>query len=258
MPDLLLAINIGNTNTQLGFFTSVNKPIILESASNQSLEQFFSQWPRGHGNELASSVRTVLMVSVNPRIENILEDWCKRLFKLSPLKTDRDFKIPIPILVDEPDKVGRDRLLNALAAYERVRQPCLVLNFGTAITFNVISGKGEFLGGAIAPGIKMMTESLHKNCAFLPLVEPAPAKTALGKNTQQAIQAGIYFGSAGLINSLIDKILAETKSTLGPNPQILATGGDAEFVAPLVPRIKEIIPTLTLEGLILAFNKHRA
>lgn len=258
MPDLLLAINIGNTNTQLGFFSSLHKPLILEKASNDGLEKFFKQWPRQQDTKLISSVRTVLMVSVNPHIESILDDWIKHLFKLTPLKPDQDFKIPMPILVDEPAKVGRDRLLSALAAYERLHQSCLIVSFGTATTFNVVSAKGEFLGGAIAPGIQMMTESLHKNCAFLPRAEPTPVQVVIGKNTQQAIQAGTYFGSIGLINHLIDKILAEGKSTLGSNPKIIATGGGAELIAPSIPRITQIIPTLTLEGLILAFNKHRA
>lgn len=255
--DLILAVDIGNTNTQLGVFTGDRNLITHQRVSNQRLKDFFKRWRSGPGlniPRIVSAVKYVLMVSTNPRIESILKKWVKNVFKIKTLKPDKDFPIPIPILVDEPAKVGRDRLLNALAGYERKHQATVVIDFGTAITFNVVSTQGEFLGGVIAPGINMMARALHQDCILLPLIKPKPIEQTIGKNTQQAIQSGIYLGTIGLVNLTLDKIISELKST----PHIIATGGDAELIVPALPLIKETTPTLTLEGLVLAFTKRKS
>ncbi|MCK5578479.1 MAG: type III pantothenate kinase [Planctomycetes bacterium] len=257
MPELILAIDIGNTNIHFGIFTTAKKLIAEEKIDHKRLKQFLKQWQKNikplhlSQSEIVSSVRTILLASTRPETDPILNQWANRVFKTKPLRFHHDFKAPCPILVNEPKKVGVDRILNALAAYEKTQRATVVIDFGTAITFDVVSDRGEFLGGAIAPGLDLMTRSLHQNCSLLPLIKPKPVSQVIGKNTAAAMQAGLYFGTIGLVNQILDRITQEFKKT----PAIIATGSNAFLFKSALPKIKKIIPTLTLEGLILAYLK---
>ncbi|MEK7448867.1 MAG: type III pantothenate kinase [Planctomycetota bacterium] len=283
MPELILAIDIGNTNIHFGIFTCNQQLVAQENIAHRQLNTFLKQWKRnikitpssppggmvkttagpdkiGAGpdalspGEIVSSVRTGLISSTRPRTNPTLNQWVRRVFRIKPLQFNKDFKSPIPVLVDEPEKVGSDRILNAIAAYERTKQTTVVIDFGTAITFDVISQRGEFLGGVIAPGINLMARGLHRDCALLPLIKPEIATRPIGKNTTGAMQAGLYFGTIGLANQIIDEIIKEL-DTGHRLPKIVATGRDAELFKTALPKIQQFIPGLTLEGLLLAYLK---
>lgn len=303
MKDLILALDIGNTSIHLGVFTypshrGIPELIARENILTEKAEKFLKQWqkrrpdlPRRQTDpcvgtpftnpRIVSSVRLALMASTHPKSNALIEHWVKEVFRIKPLKVREDFKIPMPILVDEPSQVGADRLLNAWAAHyltspdippRRVRDT-LVIDFGTAITLDIVSKAGEFLGGVIAPGITSMARALHQDCALLPLIQPRPVDPvrsnpdtkcrdaspagwtsnrvdrAIGKNTEQAMQSGLYLGTVGSIQYLVQRISKELKK----RPYIIATGSDARLMKPGLPFIKKIIPDLTLKGLVLAY-----
>ncbi|MEK7309913.1 MAG: type III pantothenate kinase, partial [Planctomycetota bacterium] len=183
---MILAIDIGNTNTHLAFFASpayaersaAGRPdriIASESIPNTSLNTTFlgKVLKINGGKKITSKVRTILLCSTNPEIEPIINEWSKKVFKIKPLKAGKDFEIPIANRTDVPEKVGQDRLLNVFAARKMVsgNKAIIVISCGTAITFDVVNSRGEFLGGAIAPGISMMAKALYQNCALLPWVK---------------------------------------------------------------------------------------
>lgn len=260
MKDLILALEIGNTSIHLGFFTHPSprehpKLIAQENILTAQALKFFKRW-RHHreslpfaGSRISSSVKLALMSSARPATDKIVEHWVKEVFRIKPLQARKDFRIPLSLMVDEPSKVGVDRLLNAFAAYHLTRKLTLVIDFGTAITLDIVSAQGEFLGGLIAPGLTSMTRTLHQDCALLPLIRPRPTKRAIGKNTEQAMQAGLYLGTIGLIRYLVQKISEELKR----HPYIIATGGEAKLMKRDLPFVKKIIPDLTLQGLVLAY-----
>jgi type III pantothenate kinase len=271
--DLILAINIGNSNIHFGIFSpsrdggyhKESNLIAREKIPTTRAEQFFRSWRRERrlsppnvfgAPKIISSVRQVLLASTHPTTDRLVTHWSKEVFGLKTLRAGRDFRIPMPVLVDEPGRVGVDRLLNTFAAYQITHKLTLVIDFGTAITFDIVSERGEFLGGVIAAGINTMARALHNDCALLPLIKPTVVDKAIGKNTEEAMQSGIYLGTVGLIKYLVEKITAE----LGKKPQIIATGGDAELLKPDpqgrrggdLPMIGQIIPDLTLRGLVLS------
>jgi type III pantothenate kinase len=270
----ILAISIGNSNCHLAVFKEdkmVGRGII-------SAEDIHKISANRHLKALSrAKIDRALMVSTNPRAEKYLVQWVKKSFGLKLLKAGRDFKVPMPVRVKEPGKVGMDRLLNAFAAYQKTKKLTLVIDFGTAVTFDVVSARGEFLGGAIATGLATMARALHNDCALLPLIKPTRAKKAIGKNTVEAMNAGVYLGWVGITKYLVERIREEA----GKKLYVIATGGDAEQQRgataesrlkrgrPRSPALRdeggaelvkgsrigidEIMPYLTLRGLILAY-----
>ena len=256
MKSLIMAISIGNTNITFGIYTDKNELIAHDKIPNLRASRFFKDWKARKdsgqiaSDKIVSAVSHVLTVATNPTVDRLVSHWVKDVFHLKPLRFRNDFTVPMPVLVKEPEKVGGDRLLNAFAAYKRTNALTLVVDFGTAITFNVVSGKGEFLGDAIAPGFNSLAKALHEDCALLPLVTPRITHTAIGKNTEDAIGSGIYFGALGLAANIIDKIISQ----LGKKPVVIATGGDTVLLKGQLPVIDEIIPDLTLIGLVQSYR----
>jgi type III pantothenate kinase len=166
------------------------------------------------------------------------------------LKIGREIKLRIPTLVENSQTVGIDRLLNALAAYRRTKTSTIVIDFGTAITIDIVSKKGEFLGGLILPGMKTSACALNKQTALLPEVEIGRPKTIVGKNSEDAIKAGIYYGAVGSVNHIIN----ELNRVYGDLEYTIATGGDAKTLKKDIPEIDKFVPHLTLEGIRLAFE----
>jgi type III pantothenate kinase len=254
---MILAIDIGNTNTHLGFFTDVDKCIATETIPNSSINTAFlgKVLKINGGRKIISIVKNILVSSTCPKIEPIINEWSKKVFKIKPLKAGRDFPIPIINRTDQPEKVGKDRLLNALAARRMVKgkNPVLVISCGTAITFDVVSKKGEFLGGLIAPGFNTMAKSLSQNCALLPLIKPVKKKPRIiGKNTEDAIGSGVYYGTIGLVKNIIMELV--TKLKVKPsNLRIILTGGDADLVKSEISYKSRVIPDLILRGLVWAY-----
>ena len=248
MSNLLLAIDVGNTNVTLGVFEDRE----LVAQRSLSFEHTVSL-PQRLGEALAQmSVRhpeRAVFASVNPRVLFVVQAWVEDFLGASVLRVRRDLPVAMPILLDRTERLGDDRLMNGVAAYHRARGAAIVVDFGTATTVEAVSAKGEYLGGAIGPGFRLSAKALHDCTALLPEIAPQAVDSALGRNTQAAMAAGVFYGQVGMAKEIIAQLAAE----LGEGPMIIATGGDAPLVAPRLPAVDEIVPALTLEGIALTY-----
>jgi type III pantothenate kinase len=243
---MILTVDIGNTNVNIGCFQG-KKLISHFCIDNKSLIQ---QKATFHlKSPFLNGTKNILIASVNPEMESIFYKCLDERYKKRVLTIGREIKLKMSILVDAPEKVGVDRLLNALAAYRRTKTSTIVIDFGTAITIDTVSKKGEFLGGLILPGIKMSAYTLNNQTAFLPKVDVKKPAKIIGKNTENAISAGIYIGTVGAITHILKEIRKEFRGVRN----IIATGGDARMFKGTIPQIDKFIPHLTLEGIRTAF-----
>jgi len=185
-------------------------------------------------------------------LHNILEPLCKKYFHIKPLIVGPGIKTGMPIFYDNPKEVGADRIVNAVAAFERYKTDVIVVDFGTATTFDYVSAKGEYMGGCISPGIMISSEALFQKAARLPRVEISRPKTVVGKDTVSSMQAGILYGYAGLVDGIVERIKEEVKS----NPKVIATGGLAKVIADETKSIHVVDEMLTLEGLRIIYNRN--
>lgn len=192
------------------------------------------------------------MSSVVPPSRQALIEMSIADFNLVPLMVGPGIKTGMPILYDNPKEVGADRIANAVAAYERYQQALVVIDFGTAITFDVISASGEYVGGLIFPGVQISLDALFLKAAKLPRVELEKPTRVVGRDTISSIQSGIMYGYAGLVDSIVEKIEREMKV----KAIVVATGGLAGGIAGETSCIKEVIPDLTLEGLRILFERN--
>jgi type III pantothenate kinase len=186
-------------------------------------------------------------------VESTLRDVCAKYFNVQPLFVEPGIKTGMPVLVDNPAELGADRLVNAIAAFERYGGPCVVVDFGTATTFDVVSAKGEYLGGAIAPGIGISADALFARAARLGRVDIKRPAKVIGTNTVTHIQSGLYYGYIGLVDGILARIIEE----LGAEPLVIATGGLARQISGDSRYIKEIDDMLTLDGLLILFERNR-
>ena len=246
---MILAVDIGNTNISIGSF--VGKTLISHfCVDNKSLINQRAALPIK--SSLLNESENILVASVNPDIEPIFYKSLGKKNKKKILKIGREIKLGIPILVENPQTVGIDRLLNALAAYRRTKSSTIIVDFGTAITIDLVSKEGEFLGGLILPGIKTGAYALNKQTALLPEVDIRRPAKIIGKNVEDAIKAGIYFGTVGSVIHIIK----EVRRIYGELKYTIATGGDAKTFKKDIPEIDKFVPCLTLEGIRLAFNEN--
>ncbi|MFN3467826.1 MAG: type III pantothenate kinase [Candidatus Brocadiales bacterium] len=244
---MLVALDIGNTNIHLGVFQE--RRLLFHKimrAEEVNLEELALE-------SYLPLISEILLASVNPKVEDMFCQWLGKNYPKKPLKLPGDIKIPIPVLVNEPCKVGVDRLLNAVAAYDRTRRATIVVDMGTAITVDAISERGEFLGGVIAPGLESLKKALHLRTALLPEVAPERPHHYIGKDTIDAMTSGLYWGTVGIVERLINGV----KKEVGGEPRVLATGGDASLFAGDIGLFHEVIPHLTLEGMVLAYKNSR-
>jgi len=259
---MLLAIDVGNTNTVLGLYRLDGaKP---ELAAHWRVTTHRSQTADEYGvffvnlfemNALSpSQVSHIIISSVVPPVESTLRRVCEKYFHLQPLFVEPGIKTGMPVLVDNPAELGADRLVNAIAAFERYGGPCIIVDFGTATTFDVVSAKGEYIGGAISPGLGISADALFARAARLGRVDIRRPQKVIGTNTVTHLQSGLYYGYIGLV----DGILARMINELGAEPRIVATGGLARQISQDSQYIKQIDDMLTLEGLRILFERNRA
>ncbi|MCP3941751.1 MAG: type III pantothenate kinase [Desulfobacteraceae bacterium] len=248
---MLLVIDVGNTNTVIGIY---DKDILKEdwrirTVRDNTADEFnvlanalFSD----RGIDPAGITKTIIS-SVVPSSVRILNNFCKRYLKLTPLWINpASVKTLMPILYKNPNEVGADRIVNAVAAYDKYRSALIIIDFGTATTFDAISEKGEYLGGAIVPGVMISSEALFQKASRLPRVEifKAPEKV-IGDDTIESIKSGIIYGNAAMVDGMVARMKAEMKL----EPKIIATGGLATLIAGVSLAIETVDQSLTLDGL---------
>ncbi len=243
---MILALDIGNTTFSLAVFDG-DRLVDHDRIPVEDVEWISHTW---RSSRLAKHAlfEVILLSSVRPAAEPPIVAWAADDLR-APLKRPRvDFAVPLTPRVVAPDQVGVDRLLASYAAYRRAGRAAIAVTFGTAITVNAVSASGEFLGGAIGPGIGLAAEALSCECALLPRVQPATQDRVIGTSTESAIRSALYHGFAGLVQRLISGVAAE----LGGSPAVYGTGGDAALLSPLLPGM-EVIPHLVQEGLVMAW-----
>ena len=207
-----------------------------------------------HGLEL-TAVRGIIVASVVPPLDRGLRQMCERYFGIKAVFVEPGIKTGMPVHYDNPTEVGADRIVNAVAAYEKCKQSCVVVDFGTAVTFDVVDGKGNYVGGIIAPGLAAMTNYLHEKTALLPKIEIREVNSAIGKSTKHAMLVGAVQGYRGLVRELIGELKRELRAKKLP---VVATGGYAKLIAAKLPEISAVAPDLTLEGLRLVWQSQPA
>jgi len=262
----LFVIDIGNTNVSLGLFD------YTPGADGQDSGTLSQHWRIGTHREQtsdevaltilglfgqtgrrASEVTHVIISSVVPPLLPIFERVSTKLFQQPPLVVGPGIRTGMPVRYENPREVGADRIVNALAAYELLGGPVIAVDFGTATTFDCISANGEYLGGVIFPGIHTAMEALFERASMLHRVEIVRPKSVIGKTTTGALQSGLLYGYAGVVDSMVQRIRGE----LGANAPVVATGGLAGRVANESAVIDRVEPFLTLEGLRIIFEKNR-
>jgi type III pantothenate kinase len=201
----------------------------------------------------SKDITGIVIASVVPPIDWILRQFCERYFSQKPVFIEPGVKTGMPIRTDNPGEVGADRIANCVGAFEKYGGPCIVVDFGTATNFDVISAKGEFIGGAIAPGLNISAEALFARAARLPRIEIKRPPKIIGTNTVDNLQIGLYYGHIGLVDSILERMIAE----LGKETVCVATGGLAHLIAGDSKYISLINDTLTLEGLRIIYERHR-
>jgi type III pantothenate kinase len=248
---MLLVIDVGNTNTVIGIFDEDELLFNWRIRSDKNMtEDEFNVLIRSLLKEEdvnSASIESTLISCVVPRMMIILESFCTKYLGHSPNWVDADTVSTImPILYNTPSEVGADRIVNAIAAYKKYQSALIVIDFGTATTFDVISEKGEYLGGAIAPGIMISSEALFEKASKLPRVEIfTPPENVIGKDTATSMKSGIIFGYAGLVDGMVFRIKKEMSTT----PKVIATGGLAPLISNITETIENVESSLTLEGL---------
>jgi type III pantothenate kinase len=254
---MLLVIDVGNTNTVVGVFDGdkLVQNWRVRTVANHTVDEYgmliYSLYKSSKIS--TKSVSDIIISCVVPPMLNILEPLCEKYFHVKPLIVEPGIKTGMPIHYDNPREVGADRIVNAVAAFDKYKTDLIIVDFGTATTFDYVSKKGEYMGGCIAPGIVISSEALFEKASKLPRVEFKKPKTLVAKDTISSMQAGIMFGYAGLVDGIVERMKAEVKS----NPTVIATGGLAEIIAPETKSIKVVDENLTLEGLRLIHLKNK-
>ena len=253
---MLLAIDIGNTNTVIGVYDGDSlihhwrirtEKDATEDEFNLLIKNLFST----NGAQVGHITATIISCVVPPMV-NILESYCTKYLHHKPLWVHAATFKEMPILYDNPQEVGADRIVNAVAAFHKYRTSLIVVDFGTATTFDCISQDGAYLGGAISPGILISSEALFQKASKLPRVEIfVRPKCVIAKDTISSMNAGIIYGYAGLVDGIVRRI----KKEMDPVPKVIATGGLAELVAEVAETIEAVEPHLTLQGLRIIYDK---
>lgn len=257
-PCNLLVVDIGNTNIVLGVYEDdrLLAHFRLDTKSRRTEDEFaviVSQLFTLHGIP-TKHIRDAVISCVVPPILNTMARFCSKTFNCDPLIIGPGIKTGVPINIDNPRELGADRIVNAAGALARYSPPLIIVDFGTAITIDAISAKGEYVGGAIAPGMRLSLNALYHNAAKLPEVESVKPASVIGRNTIGSMQSGAFYGFASLVDGIVNRM----KPLLSPpEPKVIATGGEARLVAPASTTIEKLEDNLTLEGLRVIYHRNR-
>lgn len=251
---MLLAININNAETKVGLFRgdSLESHWRLTTTTQRTPDEWASTLTSYLAQEGRSTqeVRAAIVASVVPPVTRGLCEAVERATTIAPIVVDGGSHLPITLDVEEPLQVGADRILNTLAAAHLLKQDTIVVDFGTATTFDCITASGHFLGGVIMPGLRTGADALIRSTAKLPATDLAPPARTIGRRTEEAIRAGVLLGAADAVDGIVRRIKKEWPN--GKAPHVIATGGLASLVAPLAREIESVHPDLTLTGLRIA------
>ena len=250
---MLLAIDIGNTDIAIGIFegNELKSAWHIATVANRTCDEYaivFESLLRLKGLGIVS-INQVVLCCVAPPLTSVFEDLCHYYFNVEPLVVRPGIRTGVRILVDNPQEIGSDRIVNAVAAHHFYCGPVIVVDLGTATTFDAVSREGDYLGGAIAPGIGISAEALFVRTAMLPRIEMVQPKRAIGTSTVTAMQSGIFWGYVGLVEGMISRIQHE----IGEKTMVIATGNYAETIAKTTALINTVNPDLTLSGLRLIY-----
>ncbi|HZK25586.1 MAG TPA: type III pantothenate kinase [Oscillospiraceae bacterium] len=253
---MLLAIDVGNTNMVLGIYQGTELKVSWRISTHRQqtgdeygiiLKNLFSQT-----GITAEKLSGIIISSVVPPLMSALTEMSRRYMHQEPLVIGADINMGINLLVDNPWEVGADRIVNAVAGYALYGGPLIIVDFGTATTIDAVSAAGDYLGGAIAPGIGISTEALFQRAAKLPRVELVRPQQVIGRNTIASMQAGIIYGFAGQVDGIVNRMAKEFTAA----PQVIATGGLATLIATESETLQTVNPMLTLDGLRIIYERN--